>query len=219
MPFSIVWFKRDLRISDHAPLWHATRLGPVTCIYIIEPTVWSAPDAATQHYQFVQESLADLRTDLASIGLQLQIMVGEATECLTQLYALKPFDNLYSHQETGNAITYQRDRDVARWCRARQLPWQQYQQFGVTRGPHNRNQWQGSWEKFFREPRFETPVTAIDAGVLTHRVAPPSPSIFGLGPHDPPKRLKGGSRRAWAVLNSFLEDRSAQYRGGISSPL
>jgi deoxyribodipyrimidine photo-lyase len=219
MAHSIVWFKRDLRISDHAPLWHATRLGPVTCIYIIEPIVWSAPDAATQHYQFVQESLADLKGDLASIGLQLHVLVGEATECLTKLHALKPFDNLYSHQETGNAITYTRDLNVARWCKARHLPWHQYQQFGVTRGPHNRNQWQSSWEKFFREARFEIPVAAIDAKVLINHVEPPSPSIFGLGPHDPPKRLKGGSRRAWDVLNSFLEDRSAQYRGGISSPL
>lgn len=219
MAHSIVWFKRDLRISDHAPLWNATRLGPVTCVYIVEPAVWSAPDAATQHYQFVQESLTDLRVELASISLQLNILVGDATECFNQLLAQKHFDCIYSHQETGNAITYTRDRDVARWCKTHHVAWHQYQQFGVIRGPHNRNHWQSSWESFFREPRFETPTAAIDAGFLINRTDLPTPIALGLDPHDPPKRLKGGSRRAWATLNSFLEDRSAQYRGGISSPL
>ena len=219
MAHSIVWFKRDLRVSDHAPLWHASRLGPVTCLYIIEPAVWSAPDAATQHYKFVQESLADLKNDLAAMGLQLHILFGEATESLSKLYALKHFDGLYSHQETGNDITYQRDRDVARWCKAREVGWHQYQQFGVIRGPHNRNQWQSSWESFFREHRLKPPVGATDSGVSTLTIEWPKPSTFNLDPHDPPKRLNGGSRKAWATLHSFLEDRSAQYRGGISSPL
>jgi len=36
---------------------------------------------------------------------------------------------------------------------------------------------------------------------------------------DPPQRQKGGRKNGLAVLDSFLADRSSQYRGGISSPL
>ncbi len=60
MTYNIVWFKRDLRVHDHAPLLQASRNAPVLCLYIVEPSVWAAADAATQHYQFLRESLLDL---------------------------------------------------------------------------------------------------------------------------------------------------------------
>ncbi len=33
----VVWFKRDLRIDDHAPLTTAAKQGAVLCLYIYEP--------------------------------------------------------------------------------------------------------------------------------------------------------------------------------------
>jgi deoxyribodipyrimidine photo-lyase len=219
MTHTLVWFKRDLRINDHAPLWHASQVGPVTCIYMIEPTIWSAPDAATQHYRFMHESLADLRADLASIGLQLHVLVGSATSCLSRLFAQKRFEQIYSHEETGNDLSYQRDKEVARWCKSQQVRWQAFQQFGVIRGPHNRNVWQKNWENFTSQAVSPKPVSPTDGGLHLIQDASPEVSALGLDPHDPPKRQRGGQRRAWSTLNSFLDDRSAQYRGGISSPL
>ena len=58
--YSVVWFKRDLRIEDHLPLLQALQRGPVLCLYIVEPNLWAAPDAARQHYGFLLESLRDL---------------------------------------------------------------------------------------------------------------------------------------------------------------
>ncbi|AMK76415.1 MULTISPECIES: DUF2256 domain-containing protein [Methylomonas] len=60
MSYNLVWFKRDLRVHDHAPLVHASRNAPVRCLFIIEPSLWAADDTATQHYQFLRESLLDL---------------------------------------------------------------------------------------------------------------------------------------------------------------
>jgi deoxyribodipyrimidine photo-lyase len=36
-PVQLVWFKRDLRVFDHAPLAQAARRGPVLPLYIAEP--------------------------------------------------------------------------------------------------------------------------------------------------------------------------------------
>ena len=47
----------------------------------------------------------------------------------------------------------------------------------------------------------------------------PSADSLGIFPFDPPQRQQGGRRRAIAVLQDFLTQRSTQYRGGISSPL
>ena len=35
MSYTVVWFKRDLRVHDHAPLQHAAAQGPVLCLYCL----------------------------------------------------------------------------------------------------------------------------------------------------------------------------------------
>ncbi len=50
---NIVWFKRDLRFTDHEPLYFAQKNGlPILLIYIFEPSVMSYPDSDTRHWRF-----------------------------------------------------------------------------------------------------------------------------------------------------------------------
>ena len=39
----VVWFKRDLRVEDHAPLLEASRRGRVVPLYMIEPELRTVP--------------------------------------------------------------------------------------------------------------------------------------------------------------------------------
>nr|WP_084625853.1 deoxyribodipyrimidine photo-lyase [Loktanella sp. S4079] len=45
----IVWFKRDLRVTDHKALAMAAEAGPVLPLYIVEPELWRQPDASLGH--------------------------------------------------------------------------------------------------------------------------------------------------------------------------
>ena len=218
MKHSVVWFKRDLRAHDHRPLAEAARRGPVTCVYFIEPTLWQAPDAATQHYQFTLESLRDLHTQLARLGLRLNLLVGNAIECFERIKQAEPFAKLYSHEETGNGLTYERDKAVARWCRANGVVWQEFAQFGVRRGRHDRDHWKSAWERFCSAPQVPMP-QQVAASSLQLIDKPPGPIELGLTDSDPPARQRGGRTLALQTLENFLNERSQQYRGGISSPL
>jgi deoxyribodipyrimidine photo-lyase len=151
MSYRVVWFKRDLRVHDHAPLAHAVRQGPVLCLYVVEPSLWQQPDAAAQHYHFICESLADLAAQLRPLGLPLHVAVGEAVDVLDRLHHCAPFHGLHSHEETGNGHTYARDRAVARWCRERGVVWHESPQFGVVRRLHDRRLWQPRWEAFMAQ--------------------------------------------------------------------
>lgn len=58
----LVWYKRDLRVSDHAPLTEAIQRGKVKNIRVIafysfEPRVTSASDFSDFHRQFIEDSL------------------------------------------------------------------------------------------------------------------------------------------------------------------
>jgi len=58
----VVWFKRDLRVHDHAPLCAAANAGPVVPLYVVEPdVVLAGDDHADRHLASVADALADLR--------------------------------------------------------------------------------------------------------------------------------------------------------------
>ena len=64
MSYGVVWFKRDLRLHDHAALNQALAGGPILCLYLIEPSLWAQADASAQHYQFIKECLRELAAEL-----------------------------------------------------------------------------------------------------------------------------------------------------------
>jgi len=60
MSYQLVWFKRDFRCEDHTALVEAAKLGPIRCIYVLEPMLWLQPDVSLQHFEFIRECLQDL---------------------------------------------------------------------------------------------------------------------------------------------------------------
>ena len=85
----IVWFKRDLRVEDHAPLAGAVAAsgGHVIPLYILEPDLWAQPDMARRHYDFLGECLGELDNSLAALGHPLVLRVGDAVAVLSDICA------------------------------------------------------------------------------------------------------------------------------------
>lgn len=221
MSYSVVWFKRDLRVADHAALHAAAHRGPVLCLYVIEPSVWAQPDAAHQHYLFLLESLRDLDADLRRLGGQLHVISGEFVDVLARLLIANPFHSICSHEETGNDITYKRDLAVGKWCASNNVEFHEFRQFGVVRKLKSRDDWKSHWDKHVRAPLL--PIPAIENVQFVPLPWPatllPGSAKLGLELATPKQRQLGGRRLGLEVLQDFLNDRSAQYRGGISSPL
>jgi len=60
-PINIVWFKRDLRFTDHEPLFRALEEDiPVLLVYFFEPSMIAFPDSDLRHWRFVHESLVEM---------------------------------------------------------------------------------------------------------------------------------------------------------------
>ncbi|MBC7755778.1 MAG: deoxyribodipyrimidine photo-lyase [Bdellovibrio sp.] len=214
-PIVIVWFKRDLRVIDHAPLVAACAQGAVLPLFCWEPSVWSGPDYAKQHQTFVQECLADLAIALQTIGLTLQVSNAGIIETLTKIASQLKISAIYSHEETGNLATFQVDKTVASWCKLRGIHWDETPQNGVVRRLKSRNEWNKHWERRMTAPQYLLPVKADPAPYVN---LPQMPMTQAAG-IDKPKRQKGGRFNALETFNSFLDGRAAQFRGGISSPL
>ncbi|MEM6911234.1 MAG: deoxyribodipyrimidine photo-lyase/cryptochrome family protein [Verrucomicrobiota bacterium] len=213
----IVWFKRDLRVTDHAPLTRALGQGPTAALFVYEDELLFADDFAGRHLHFLNDCLQDLREELASLQVPLLLRRGEVTQVLTRLAPTR----LWSHQETGNALTYRRDQRVAQWCRENHVPWQESPQTGVIRRLENRDGWAKRWARRMNEPVLPPPTPqALAAKPSSWEPGEQlSGQDLGLAPDPLQDRQPGGRPQALALLDSFLLERGQHYSREMSSPV
>jgi deoxyribodipyrimidine photo-lyase len=215
IPMHIVWFKRDLRIIDHAPLAEACLRGPVLPLFAWEPSVIGAEDYARQHQAFVMECLRELTSALEKLGLDLLVWPTGMLDALTHLSQQHPIAAIWSHEETGNQATFSLDRAVGHWCESRGVTWHEIPQHGVVRRLKDRDHWHAVWEQRMQMPIVQTPSQATAAPKIT----PSSAAVPLARGQDKASRQSGGRRHGLKLLQHFIEGRAANYRGNISSPL
>lgn len=221
----LVWFKRDLRIRDHAALTAAAARGPVLCVYVYEPALLHAPDHDAIHLDFVNGCLDELDIALRERGVTLHRRTGDITTVFDALQAelaalASParIASIWAHEETTHWIAYQRDRDVRRWCRDRGIACHEVPQTGVVRRLASRDGWAAAWERRMAAAPLPAPRniegltlpvigTPVDATLLR-----PTAAVRG------PLQC-GGEQAARATLRSFLRDRGVNYRVEMSSPV
>ncbi len=213
----LVWFKRDLRVTDHPAL--AAAGAHVLPVYIIEPAYWRGRDVSARHWAFLAEALESLRGELATLGQPLVIRQGEAVAELARLCARFGITRMISHEETGNAWTYARDRRVAAWARGAGIEWQELPQSAVVRRLPSRDGWQAARNRFMRAGPLPAPAALAPVSREATPRHLPDPRALGLAPDPCPHRQTGTHAAARATLESFLATRAAGYRSQMSSPL
>ncbi len=210
---TLLWFKRDLRIHDHPALALAARDETLVPLYIAEPDYWALPDTSARQFAFLQDSLTDLQTALRGLNSDLVIRVGDAVHVLEDVRQEVHFDHLVSHEETGNAWTFARDKRVGAWARGQGIRWTELPQSGVVRRLNGRDGWAGQRNAFVSRAQIEAP-KALPPCTL------PSDPVPTLCAPDPcPDRQTGGRAHALSLLGGFLTERGLTYRSAMSSPL
>ena len=209
----VVWFKRDLRSHDHAPLVEAAARGPVLPLYVVEPSLWASPDASARQWRFVSGSLRELGERLARLGSPLRIVVGEAVDVFEGLRRGGAF-SIWAHEETGNDLSYARDRAVRAWARARGVPFRELPSGGVVRRLASRDDWDRVFDERLALPLLAPPAALLDPGLALPTLVPELDLPF-----DPAEGQPGGRKAGLALLASFLEGRGRDYPKALSSPL
>ncbi len=220
MAGAVVWFKRDLRVADHAPLAEASCCDAALALFIIEPAWLGSPECYPRHVAWLLKCLAPLRDALAARGLPLLVRTGEAVEVLGALRQVFAFSHLFSHEETGPGWSYERDKAVARWCGAHGVAWTEWPQTGVVRRLKDRRGWAARWQKRMDSSCVPAPTgfrAAPGFAVSSTHLELPTLRELGvlLAPQPPP----AGESAAQAMLASFLGGRALGYRQHLSSPL
>ena len=219
---NIVWFKRDLRLTDHEPLFNALQSElPLLLIYIFEPSVMSYHDSDVRHWRFVFESLKEMNERLKTTNTQIYIFHNEAKDVFEMLAHQFNVHSIFSSEEIGNGLTFERDKAMKILFLKNRILWKEYQTNGIVRGLKTRKLWEKLWEsQMSKQPNF-----VKESGWNMLEL---DPSIFNkirgeeLNSEITTRNKnfqEGGEYWAWRYLENFLKERHVNYSKHISKPL
>lgn len=219
---TLVWFRgKDLRISDHAPLVEACQAGEAIPLFVLDPYFFepSRASALPHRMQFLLESLAALRDNIASRGSELILVRGHSVRVIPELARRLAVDRVVAHRWT-EPFGRRRDERIAS---ALDVPFELYE--GETLAPAGsiRNK-SGRpfavYTPFARAHKAEVHLAAPFPAPATLPPLPDAaraleraelPTLEELGIPRNPEILAGGERAGRARLQEFLKNRLDEY--------
>ena len=220
-PINIVWFKRDLRFIDHEPLFMANQEKfPILLLYFFEPSVMSYEDSDVRHWRFIYESLQEMQSKLNAVSGKIYFFHNEVQSVFKGLLNEYSIQRVFSHQEIGNKITFDRDIAMQVFFKENKIDWKQSQMHGVIRKLKSRIDWDKRWEKVMRDIPKMIELNALSLEDLEINL------YNELKGSALPKEIRtrnenfqqGGEYWAWRYLDSFVKDRYVNYSKHISKP-
>lgn len=218
---NIFWFKRDLRLYDN-PALNAALKGtePLLLLYILEPSLFKEEHYSSRHWQFIYESLNALNNELKNHGTQIVQVFSEAVPFFEKIQKSYIVNSVYSSEETGLTITYDRDLKLQEHFKKKGILWKEFQNNGVIRGRSSRIGWSNDWYRFMTA-EIEIPnwknADLIKSGRLealqTQCDGFPRETNYG-----PANFQKGGRAEALKWKASFFNERFEYYSQYISKP-
>lgn len=149
---NLIWFKRDLRWQDHEPLKLAIEEGlPLLGLFIFEDFYQQDPSWSLRHWQSQYHSLVDMQASNKTAFQEILVLEGNSVEIFEKLARDYSIKTIYSYQETGEALSYERDRKLAKLFHSLSISWQECEQNAVQRGRSNRINWDENWRSFMHK--------------------------------------------------------------------
>ena len=218
---NIVWFKRDLRFTDHEPLFTAQQESlPILFMYCFEPSLMAYEDSDIRHWRFVYESLQEMKGKLKNINAELYIFNNEVKNVFHGLLKYYKINTVFSHQEIGNKISYDRDIAMHVFFKENTIAWKEYQTNGIVRKLKNRSDWDVRWkQKMTESPKLidennwnilninEGIYKALQGDTLSVEITTINKNF-----------QRGGEYWAWRYMDSFIKERYVNYSQHISKP-
>ena len=210
-PINIFWFKRDLRLLDNEPLKNAvSQKEKLLLIYCFEPSLKKNKHYSTKHWNFIKESINDLNIYLKNINTYIHTYNKEITDVLKEIQEKFIVKKIFSHNETGLNVTFERDILLKEFCQNNSIQWEEEINNGVFRGLKNRKNWIKKWRDHMKSP------VVLFKGEKNDFINIKKKQNFKV--KDSKILQKGGVSSGIKYLDSFLDSRHTKYQNNISKP-
>ena len=214
---TVVWFRRDLRISDHEPLYRAARRGLVIPVFVFDKALLLHPETGPARVRFMLSCLAALDRELRSHGGRLILRAGDPVEVLPALIKETHADGIYSYIDNERIYGRVRDANINKALAQENLKIRWFEQPASTAELISYPDYRSRWYRDMKTPIVPTP-QRIDVPTDIHSDA--LPALEELGHRADEKLIpQGGSAEARKLLDLFFDQRKAEtYYWQLSYP-
>ncbi len=210
--------KRDLRTHDHLPFQRAENAGlPYIPMFIFEPKIISYPDTSLRHLQFQYHSLMAMNERLEPANQSLTICYAEAENVFQKIFDDFDVQNIWSYQESGTQLTYERDKRIKQLLTEKKIVWEEFQRDGIVRGIRHREGWEKIWFKTMHEPIVSNVYSKNNKVDWVNSFPLPTQSREDFEKYSISYQ-PAGELNAFRYLKSFAEERGFLYNKHISKP-
>ncbi len=213
---TIVWFRRDLRISDHAPLYRAAARGAVVPVFVLDRALLHHPETAVARVAFMLECLHNLDQELRDRSGRLIVRYGDPVEVLPQLMHDTQAEGIYAYVDFERIYGRVRDARLNRELERQGMKIRWFEPCGTTDElipyPHYRELW-------YRDMMSDRIPAPRQVTVPEEVHSEPIPELQDLSLIADNKPIPpGGTQSARELLKDFLAEKTDRYYWQLSYP-
>ncbi|MEL6158503.1 MAG: FAD-binding domain-containing protein [Cyanobacteria bacterium J06627_32] len=214
---TLVWFRRDLRISDHEPLYRAARRGAVIPVFVFDRALLLHPETGSGRVRFMLSCLKALDQDLRRKGGRLILRAGDPVDVLPRLVKETSAEGIYSYVDFERIYGRVRDARLNQALAEEGLKIRWFEPQGTTSALISYPQYRQLWHQQMRSPQVPTPQTI---NVPPDVPSDDLPKVEKLGHHQDAMVIPpGGTTEARKLLNLFFDRGKAEsYYWQLSYP-
>ncbi|MGK7909841.1 MAG: FAD-binding domain-containing protein [Synechococcus sp.] len=216
MNCTVVWFRRDLRIFDHGPLYRAARRGTVVPVFVLDRALLFHPETAVARVAFMLDCLRSLDRALSDRGGRLIVRYGDPATVLPNLVKEIKAEGIYSYIDFERIYGRVRDAKLNQALAKEGMKIRWFEPPGTTPELVPYPDYRKLWYTQMREPLIPAPSTiSVPLAVLSQPI--PTLTDLGLVPDGKPIP-PGGSEPARQLLQEFLAEKTDRYYWQLSYP-
>lgn len=110
---NIIWFRRDLRLTDNAALYYALKESTnVLPIFIFDKNILDdLEDKTDKRVEFIYNALQEMQTQLVELGSTLEVFYSTPTKVFSELLEKYTIANVYTNHDYEQ-YALQRDKEI-----------------------------------------------------------------------------------------------------------
>jgi deoxyribodipyrimidine photo-lyase len=216
----IVWFRRDLRLSDHPALAQAVaEKAEIIPLFIFDPYILHHPETGVGRVQFLLGCLDSLQKNLEYLGSTLIRRYGSQLQVLVQIATELGADAVYWNEDSERAWRTQTDRSAIEALKNLGIKAQCFQSEAVLpaggKETYDLKVFTPQWHRFLEAPVALRPVTL--PSTTSNVSTTPLKSLEDLGLPITHQTIPiAGEREAHRLLNEFLNLKVSHYLKSLS---
>ena len=124
---ALVWFRRDLRLDDHAALYRALKAcRRVYCVFVFDREILDRlPSRQDRRVEFIRESVVELKAELENAGGGLMVRYAHAREVIPALARELGVDAVFVNHDY-EPLAVARDAAVEATLQQQQVNWHSF---------------------------------------------------------------------------------------------